>query len=69
MTYTIRTPNPEFNGTRAGLIFQAGTATTDDIAIAQYCKYVLGYEVHPDPDHPTPPKPSKPRPSLPNANA
>jgi hypothetical protein len=57
MTYTIKTPNPEFNGTRAGLIFEAGQATTTDRAIAEYCQYALGYHVEPDPADPPPADP------------
>lgn len=63
-TYTIRTPNPNFNGLRAGLVFQAGLATTDDHATAQYCAWALGYHVEPDPAAPPPPHKPKPKPKT-----
>ena len=61
-TYTIRTPNPDFQGARAGLVFVSGAATTDDAAIAEYCKHTLGYTVTPDPD-PDDAKPDAPKPN------
>ena len=45
MTYIIRTPNPDFEGIRAGLIFRRGQAQTEDQAAAEYCRDILGYQI------------------------
>lgn len=44
--YLIKTPNPHFEGERAGIFFRQGQAKTDDIRLAKSFKG-LGYNVLP----------------------
>lgn len=47
-TYTVRTPNAGFSGTRHGVLIHEGTGTTDDADQALRC-HEMGYTVTPDP--------------------